>query len=63
MVVVDVRVEPGYSAAMTAAVSNAERKSLMATATRLDQAARPAAASPLLVVDDIVKNFETPKAS
>ena len=59
--VVDVRVEPGYTPAMTAAVSNAERKELMATATRLDQAARPAAASPLLVVDDIVKSFETPE--
>ena len=31
----------------------------MATATRLDPVARPAAASPLLVVDDIVKHFDT----
>ncbi|HKS64118.1 MAG TPA: ATP-binding cassette domain-containing protein, partial [Xanthobacteraceae bacterium] len=33
----------------------------MSSVTRLDPAARPAATSPLLVVDDIVKSFETPE--
>ena len=33
----------------------------MAAVTQLDQAARTAAATPVLVVDDIVKKFETPE--
>jgi thiamine pyrophosphate-dependent acetolactate synthase large subunit-like protein len=49
-------------AAMTAAVSNAERRP-DGDRDALDPVARPAAASPLLVVDDIVKHFDTAKAS
>ena len=35
----------------------------MAAVTRLDPAARTQAAAPVLVVDDIVKRFETPEGA
>ena len=60
--VVDVRVAPGYTPAMTAADVECREESVMAV-TRLDSTTtlhRAPRAKPLLVVDDISKQFETP---